>query len=429
MHPSRSVPAEPAPVVERADDAAGRARLQAAIEYASAFAVGLRRMYPAAAFGATGNDRSDDTRAIQRAIRSAREGGGGVVLLGRGTFLVQQIRIASDVTLSGAGEDATTIRAAGRPGAPTIEGVRVTRIGLVAVTVRGRGTAGGAGDETLIKLLDVRNSKVSRVNVDRAQGIGILLEGPRSSGNTFTSIRITNTFVRENGYHGVGFWLYRGAHHNSISDLTIDTSDGPGLMLDAGTTVGRGSPVSNNRLRDVAVIRAARQPGGAGIILSGASGNSIINFRVEDTDRHNTVAISIQQDQTGFGGDRNVIARGTVRNVGGSAFDLESADRNSIRDVVVTNIGLVAPARLFQLTSTAVNPGESPLPTVDNVFARISVQQDAGSYAYGVMLDSGNVPVLRNRFSEIEWGFPANGIVERLGPNAPVDGFDANVVG
>lgn len=383
-------------------------------------------VFDARAFGAVGDGETDDTRAVQAAIAAAAAEG-GVAFLPPGTYAVSQLRLAAGVAIRGAGTSRTTVRAIGSAGLPTIVARGVAGVEIASLTVQGRGVPGGTGDEILVNLVDAADARVADVHIDRAQGIGLQVEGAGSSNGVYEDIRITNTYVRGNGFHGVAFWVYAGPHDNRVSNLTTDTSDGPGLMLDAGTTVGTGASVSDNVLTNVTILRAARQPGGAGILLAGASRNTVMGFRIEDTFAHDSVAISIQQDQTGIPAERNLIADGVITDVGGSAFDLESTSQNTIRDVAVRDIGLVAPARLIQLTSTRVNAGRLSLPTADNTFRRLTLGQSEGSYVYGVRLDSRETPVVRNRFEAIEWGTPSRGMMERLGSDAPLSGPDANV--
>jgi hypothetical protein len=75
-----------------------------------------------------------------------------------------------------------------------------------------------------------------------------------------------------------------------------------------------------------------------------------------------------------------------------------------------------------------VNNGQAALPTIGNTFRRLTLTQSAGSYLYGVRLDSSRIPILRNRFEEIGWGTPTRGMTERIGPNAPLTGIDANIL-
>jgi polygalacturonase len=379
-------------------------------------------------YGARGDGRADDTRAVQAAIRAAARAGGGTVHLPSGTYRISHLRLAAAVTLRGAGVTSTTIQAIGKSGVPTVAAHGVANIGLSNLKIEGRGVAGGGGDEILVKLVDAANVRVSKIHINRAQGIGMQVEGAESARGVYDRIRISNTFIRGNGFHGVALWFFAGPHHNQVSNLITDTSDGPGLMLDAGTTVGSGTGVSDNTLTNIIILRAARLPGAAGVILAGASHNTIDGFRIADTFAQDAVGLSIQQDQTGVAAEHNLITNGIISDVGNAALDLESASHNQIADITVRNIGRVGSARLIQLTSTTVNAGQTSAPTIGNTFSRITVVQAVGRYFYGLRLDSAVTPVLRNRFIDIAWGSPSQGIVESIGANAPMVGIDANVL-
>jgi Pectate lyase superfamily protein len=378
--------------------------------------------------GAKADGVADDARVVQAAIAAVARRGGGVVALPAGTYAISHVRLASNVFLRGDGTQATTIRAIGSPGTPTILAQDVAHVGLSDLTVEGRGVAGGKGDEILVNLIDAPGATVFDVHLDRAQGIGLQVVGAGSVGGTYQGIRITNTFHRGNGFHGVGLWLFHGPSLNRISNVVTDISDGPGIMLDAGTTVGTGIAVTDNTLSNIAISHAARQPGAAAIIFAGASRNNLTAFRVTDTNAQDSVAISIQQDQTGVPAEDNEISDGTVDGVGDAAFDLEGSSRNRIHDVAVRNIGTVQPARLIQLTATTVDAGQVELPTTENVFSRLSIDEEVGRYTFGVRLDSEVVSVVRNQFLHIGWGTPSDGIVEVLGSAAPLTGPDANIV-
>lgn len=62
-------------------------------------AAGPREPFDARAFGATGDGKTDDTAALQRAIRAAHEAGGGTAQVPAGTYVCRPIEILSNVTL------------------------------------------------------------------------------------------------------------------------------------------------------------------------------------------------------------------------------------------------------------------------------------------------------------------------------------------
>ena len=66
-------------------------------------------MYPDA-LGAKGDGIHDDTNAIQTALDSLNSNGGGVVILGHGTYLVKSLRLGIKTSLKGIGNGSTIIK-------------------------------------------------------------------------------------------------------------------------------------------------------------------------------------------------------------------------------------------------------------------------------------------------------------------------------
>lgn len=66
--------------------------------------------YNVQAYGATGNDSTSDTTAIAAALTAAGYAGGGTVYLPPGTYLTGALSIPQNVTIRGAGIDATTLK-------------------------------------------------------------------------------------------------------------------------------------------------------------------------------------------------------------------------------------------------------------------------------------------------------------------------------
>lgn len=60
-------------------------------------------------FGATGNDKTNDTEAIKKTIDSVKSLGGGVVYMPEGEYYVSQIKLPAEIVLMGAGKDKTIL--------------------------------------------------------------------------------------------------------------------------------------------------------------------------------------------------------------------------------------------------------------------------------------------------------------------------------
>ncbi len=380
--------------------------------------------------GATGDGVTDDTAAFSRAVAAAAAG--GTVYVPVGTDRLSQVILPSGVALVGESRTGSVLVASGEPAvlldkAETLvlssgtTGVAVSDLSLV-----GHGTAGGAGDEILLGLRDTAEVTVRNVTLDHSQGRGLFAIGTGCTGGVYEDLLITNTFA-SGGRYGVGFWFYYGPSGNAISELTTDMSDGAGLALDAGSTVGSGMGINDNTITGITIMRAARQPGSEGVLVAGAQRNTMDGFRIHDTHAQGSVALSVQEDQTGVPSEGNVFSSGLISDVGRSAIMLQSASRNAFRDIAVSNVGLVEDAVLVELSATGIQGGLPGDPTADNTFERIELTQSAGAYVHGVLLDSSEVPIVRNRFASIGWARPSHGLVEIEGTHAPLTGPDANV--
>jgi hypothetical protein len=153
----------------------------------------------ATAFGATGDGTTDDTAAIQAAIDSLAATG-GTVFLPRGTYKVTDsggsvalALAASNVTLRGAGEGATTIRATGTPHV-----LNVTGTGCIVehLTVDG-GADGSYASGTHGIRIQGASQQVRHVAITNtaAYGIGV----GQSDGSTVTGLRVDDVRITNTG--------------------------------------------------------------------------------------------------------------------------------------------------------------------------------------------------------------------------------------
>lgn len=397
--------------------------------------VPVLREFDVTTFGARGDGVTDDTAAIQRAVNGAEDAGGGRVVLPAGIYPVTTLDLKSGISLEGAGRDRTAVTAIGAVGRPTVFADDEVGLHVAHLRIVGRGVNGGSQDEFLLNMVNVSNSTFDDLAIDRAQGIGVQLEGTGSFGNRFSNITVTNTFVRNTGYHGVAFWFYAGPHDNVVTDLTTDTSDRGGLVITAGTRTGPNGEVypnaqcRNNIFDRINIYRTGRRDIGSNAIsITGSSGTRLTNFVIDDSGYG--AGISLQQSSDGWAQEDSVIQKGQMKNIGLMAFDFESVRRNTIRDVSVTNIGMRAADRnyLAVFTNSGVNTGHTLNPTTDNVLENITVTQTAGRYDAGVHLNSLTVAVVRNRVVSMTWGSPTGGPYVVSGSKAPLNGADANVI-
>ncbi len=383
------------------------------------------------AFGAKGDGVTDDTAAFAAAVSAARPVG-GTVYVPVGTYVLSQVTLPSYVKLVGESRTGSVlayngVRAVLLDQAGTLVVSKgTTSVGVSNLTLRGLGAPGRSNDEILLGLQNASNVTVRGVTLERGQGRGLFVIGAGSTGGVYDNILIRNIYWLATGRYGVGFWFYYGPSHNTVNNVTVDTTDGYGLTLDSGSAVGDGVAVTDNVLTNITVLRAARQPGSAGISWQGAQRNTMDGFRIADTYAQASVAIMVEEDQTGTLSLDNVFRNGVITDVGRSAFSLQSASQNTFRAISVSNVGRVQAADLAELTWTTIQGGAIGGSTADNTFDGITVTEAVGSYHWGAQLDSTEVAIVRNHFTAMAWGQPAYGIVLVEGTRAPLTGTDAN---
>lgn len=164
-------------------------------------------------YGATGDGTTDDRASIQSAIDAAGAAGGGIVYLPPGTYSLTDSNSGAanwdnrrclyfnascaNVTLAGAGIDATVLKLANTQDAHVIKiGSRVTS----TVTV----------DNIEIRDLTINGNRANQSTPndtdDHQQGIDVSTD--------CTRIRIRNVKIHDTMYYGIGF--QRGGHHHCL---------------------------------------------------------------------------------------------------------------------------------------------------------------------------------------------------------------------
>ena len=381
--------------------------------------------YSVRSYGATGNGQADDTAAFARAVAAAKAAG-GTVFVPIGTYTVSHVTLPSNVQLLGESRTGSVIRYNGvRAEVLDQAGTLVisrstTGVGISNLTLKGTGAPGRKVDEIVLGLQDAAKVTVRSVTILNGQGRGLFAIGTGCTGGVYNDILIQRVYGLSNGGYGVAFWLYDGPSHNTITKLTTDTTDTYGLALDAGSSSGPHAPVSDNVIKNLTVLRAARKPGAGAITWQGAQRNTLDGFVITNTDAQGSCAIMVEEDQSRTLATGNLFTHGTITNVGRCAINLQSAGSSNVFSyVAVSNIGRVMAADLFELSGTTVNGGMGG-PTADNTFDHIVLTQTGGDYHFGVSLNSTDVPIIRNHFTNIGWASPSKGIFIAHGSNASV---------
>lgn len=127
------------------------------------------QVFSVADHGATGDDLTDDTEAIEQALTTAAEAGGGIVFLPNGLYRVRRtIVVPSGVTLRGAGRDAAVIEGFSGGEGGGIASVTALRTGSTIEKLAVQGHVNeGTGGNCLVSL-------VPDENAETVEGVSIL---------------------------------------------------------------------------------------------------------------------------------------------------------------------------------------------------------------------------------------------------------------
>lgn len=276
-------------------------------------------------YGARGDGVANDTAAFQ-AAQTAALTRGKVIYVPNGTYAISRFVAAAGITLRGQ-DRAQTVLARYGLGAHAAGGFihieNAAGVTIENLTIRGTGkrltsTATGQGDDILINVINSSSVRARNLTLSNAQGCGIQTEGSGTFGGVFEDISITNTYVRDNGYHGVALWPYNGTHDNVFRRITIDGADYAGIMIDAGTTVGTAAGVDNNLFEDIVIRNAARYHianggTGAGWMWTGGKQNTVNRYTI--TDLPQGAALAFGADQSGIGSRDNTLSQGYVARI------------------------------------------------------------------------------------------------------------------
>lgn len=201
-------------------------------------------------YGAVGNGTADDATAIQATIDAANALGGRVVLLPQGTYrVVAGVVLKSGVTLRGEGRGVTIIH-----GDPTgtlagvVRGTSITDFGVEHLTISGTIATDGV---ELLDFVTSTDGRIHDVGLDTGTYLGLFF-------NTCSRIEVNGLWVsdiiqKSTGVGGTGVHIFHGNTDIVLSNIFVDTVEGEGLWLDAGTTGGGGVANTNCVLSNINV--------------------------------------------------------------------------------------------------------------------------------------------------------------------------------
>jgi polygalacturonase len=296
-------------------------------------------------YGATGDGKTLDTDAVNKAIDAASTAGGGTVLFPSGTYLCYSIRLKSDIELNltrGA-----TILAADQPsaGQPGYDPSEPNRWGDLAYQDSGH----SHWHNSLIWGENLEN--ISIVGTGRIWGRGLLRAGGERAGQGNKSIalklcrnvNLKDFTIQQGGWFAV---LVTGVDNLTISNLRVDTNR-DGFDIDCCRNVRVSDCQVNSPQDDGIVLKSSYGLGYARSTDNVAISNCQVSGYVMGTVLDGTYQVPPSGGGTGrikFGTESN----GGFRNISISncifvhcnGLALESVDGAVIEDVTISNLAM-----------------------------------------------------------------------------------------
>lgn len=323
-------------------------------------------------FGAVGDGVTDDTAAIQAAIDAAFAAGGGEVVVPEGTFIISGngdptsgcLMIKSNVTISGEGMGASTLKLAdGYNGNVTglirsAYGEETHDFGLNNLTLDGNraNTTGkvdgwfngfipdGDGHDSNVLLDKVEIKDCSGYGFDpHEQTINLTISNSVSHGNGLDGFvadyqidgRFVNNLAYGNDRHG--FNIVTSTHDFELVGNVARDNGGAGIVVQRGSEdralvdniLISGGAVYGNAAEGVLVKMSTHvtvdgveihDNGSAGVRLYGSSGSQVVNNQIHDNAQNGAVpevVIQSYNDTQGvsgryYNGDNNLVQRNTI---------------------------------------------------------------------------------------------------------------------
>jgi polygalacturonase len=408
---------------------------------ADAVPAGLRS-YDVKAYGATGDGRTLDTAAINRAILAAEAAGGGTVCFSPGTYLSGSIRLRSNLTLcleagaviEAAGETVTTFD----PPEPNDWGDRlhyqdfghshwqnslIWGIGLTNVSILGPGLIHGKG-------LDNGFDRFA----DESKGAKRYHANPPGSGNKAIALRDCHNVVLRDfsilhgGWFGI---LATGVSNLTVDSLKIDTNR-DGMDIDACQNVRITKCSVNSPWDDGICLKASYGLGeirhcenltisdcflagsfDEGTLLDGTCKRSEPAYKSYGTGR-------IKLGTESNGDFRNITITNCVFD-GSRGIAIESVDGSHIEDVAISNITMrhVQNSPVFiRLGARLRGPDGTAVGTIRRISINNLVASDAEWSLGSVISGLPGHPIEDIRFSNIRIVQQGGGTAE-LGARVP----------
>jgi polygalacturonase len=387
-------------------------------------------------YGATGDGKTLDTDAINRAITAAHVKGGGTVYFGPGTYLSASIRLQSNVSLFLAA--GSVIEAAHHTAAkydepePNEWGAKfqyqdfghshwknslIWGIGLENISILGPGLIHGKG-------LDAGVNRFA----DASKGEKTYYANPEGSGNKAIALRdCRNVVLRDfsilhGGWFGI---LATGVANLTVDNLKIDTNR-DGIDIDACVNVRVTRLSVNSPWDDGICLKASYALGEVrhcdNITISDCflAGNFDEGTLLDGTFRRSDPAYkSYKTGRIKLGTESN----GDFKNIaitncvfdGSRGIAIESVDGSHIEDVVISNITMrhVPNSPIFiRLGSRLRGPQGTPVGSIKRVSINNLIAYDANWNLGSVISGIPGHPVEDLQFSNIRIVYEGGGTAE-----------------
>ncbi len=428
-------------------------------------------LYNAKDYGAEIDGLTDDTAAVQLAIDTAYDAGGGMVFFVPGTCLITGITLKSNVNLVGV-ESSSTLKLKAASSADLISGTTSSSMSISGLILDGNKVqqtyVTGLCCVKLTNCDDVQISKNVIKNAWYAHGIQLvggsnnIIEDCRIKDNlgngivftASTNLRIVNNHIQTNGVRGIGDY---GVNFSSVyiliegNIINNNTTDGISLEMDYDTLDPKTTyvTISNNIIKENGVYGILCQAQNA--VISGnqvISNGSIISdqgiiiqakyFIVEgNTVRLNGgVGIDLGNCQYGVVSNNHVLDNGCL------GIECASSDQMTITGNIVArnnriNYGVASAGGIMVYGSTDYPQwtGVSSSVVVSGNRIVLGTYQNYGIYidavainiliADNLMLDSGNIGDLFNLSSSV---MDRNNLSRNNSPNSVLATAATNVV-
>ncbi|MFF9268616.1 hypothetical protein [Streptomyces rochei] len=317
-------------------------------------------------------DGSADDEEIQIAINAAKAGGGGIVQLSGGHFVLANTLTltgntdednAATLTLRGAGAQATTLTAAWNTNGIELTNWAMVNIEDLGIVVSGSGscihsTAVLSGNEVSFWHSSFRNLRLNGSYTPTNTGWGMDLAMPWRS--TFENIEVEGT---RNGMRLSNQGTVQNAGDNTFTRMFIE------IVGTGGTGIHVSSPSNNMNQNNFSMVElGANGAGCTGILIDGASGGASQRFWGLNAEQFQTTVHVANGESNVFDCNYVTCDGGDPANV---MFKCGSNAYNNVFSAKWVNVESGGTLKVIEDANTTSN--------CPNIFERIRIENNSGA--------------------------------------------------